>query len=318
MVRRLLTAVALALLGASTAVAAGPAEQDAPYTDLTQAFVEFYDRTQGLDDDARVAAFKAEVASRFPGFYAPRDGKTEERWERQLKSQLADFPAIRERYAVAQRDFGQAYADARRHFALTFPESRVRIETWFLHSLGEMDGGTREIGGRTMLIFGADGIARYHSPEDIGPFFDHELFHVEHGQYFPECEQVWCALWIEGLATAAAEQMNPGIGEKALMLETPRPIAPTVDPNWRLALCTIGRLADATGREDYRLLFFGDGGDATFAPRWGYYVGWKLAKRVLADHALVDLAHMPPAAAEPLVKSTLTAMTAEAGGCPPA
>ena len=225
---RLPALAALALLGASTAVSAGEAAPEAPYTDLTQAFVEFYDRTEGMTDEARVAAFKANVAPRFPGFYTPRDGKSEERWERQITSQLAAFPAIRERYVAAQRDFGRAYADARRHFALTFPDSHARIDTWFLHSLGEMDGGTREIDGRTVLIFGADGIARYHSPEDIGPFFDHELFHVEHGQYFPECEPVWCALWIEGLATAAAEQMNPGIGEKALMLETPKPIAPSV------------------------------------------------------------------------------------------
>src|SRR5690606_38120584 len=138
------------------------------------------------------------------------------------------------------------YASAVAHFREFFPDSTAALPTYFLHSLGEMDGGTREIGGKAVMIFGADGIAMYHTPDTIGPFFGHELFHVEHGVYFPECQPVWCALWTEGLATAAAEKMNPGIGPQALMLETPRPIAPTVDPNWQLALCTVNRFADSS------------------------------------------------------------------------
>lgn len=314
MIRAAGAALAAMLLAACTTVQPDPALP--PYTDLSQAFVNFYDRTESLDDAARVAAFKAEVAPLYPGFYSPRGRRTEEQQDRLILMNIERFPEIRDKYVAAQRTFPAAHAQAIAHFRRFFPDSTAVLPTWLLHSLGEMDGGTREIDGTAVMIFGADGIAQYHTPETLGPFFDHELFHVEHGGYFPECEPVWCSLWIEGLATAAAEQMNPGIGLRALMLETPRPIAPTVDPNWSLALCTVSRLAGSTSQDDYKLLFYGNGGNDTFAPRWGYYVGWKLARRTLAHHQLSELAHMPPDQAEPLVRSTLAAMIAEAGGCP--
>jgi hypothetical protein len=41
----------------------------------------------------------------------------------------------------------------------------------------QMDGGTREIGGKTYLIFGADVITQIHESRDLTPFLDHELFH---------------------------------------------------------------------------------------------------------------------------------------------
>jgi hypothetical protein len=287
-----------------------------PYTDLSQAFVDFYDRTEGLEDAARLAAFKAEVAPLYPGFYSPRGRRTQEQQDRLILMNIKRFPEIRDKYVAAQRAFPAAYAEAMAHFRRSFPGSTATLPTWLLHSLGEMDGGTREIDGTAVMIFGADGIAQYHAPETLGPFFDHELFHVEHGGFFPECEPVWCSLWIEGLATAAAEQMNPGIGPRALMLETPRPIASTVDPNWNLALCTVGQLTDSTSQDDYKLLFYGNGGNDTFAPRWGYYVGWKLARRALEHHELSELAHMAPKQAEPLVRATLAGMIAETGGCP--
>jgi hypothetical protein len=313
-IRALAALLTLALLGACAATP-GPAAPP-PYTDLSQAFVEFYDRTEGLDDAARVAAFKDEVAVLYLGFYSARGRRTDAQHDQLILANIERFPEIREKYMAAQQAFPAAYARAIAHFRQFFPDSTASVPTYFLHSLGEMDGGTREIDGTAVMIFGADGIAQYHTPETLGPFFDHELFHVEHGRYFPECEPVWCSLWIEGLATAAAEQMNPGIDPRALMLETPRPIASTVDPNWSLALCTVSQLADSTSQNDYKLLFYGNGGNDTFAPRWGYYVGWKLARRALERHELRELAHMPPKQAEPLVRATLAAMIAETEGCP--
>lgn len=312
MTRALAALLWLALLGAC---AATPPASAPPYTDLSQAFIDFYDRTEGMEDGARVAAFKAEVASLYPGFYSTRGRRSEAQHDQLILANIERFPEVREKYVAAQSAFPIAYARAISHFRQFFPDSTAALPTYFLHSLGEMDGGTREIDGRMVMVFGADGIARYHTPETIGPFFDHELFHVEHGTYFPECEPVWCALWIEGLATAAAERMNPGIGPNALMLETPRPIAPTVDPNWQLALCTVSRVVDSTGQNDYKLLFYGNGGNETFAPRWGYYVGWKLAQRLLRTHSLAELTHLTTPQAEPLVKGELEAMVSEAGDC---
>lgn len=304
-----------ALLLAACARPGATSPAPPPYTDFSDAFVAFYDRTDGQDEDARLAAFKREVAPLFPGFYTPRDGVTQEQWDKRTKRAIADFPKVRERYEAVQRAFPAAYVAAKAHFARSFPGSSSTLPTYFVHSLGEMDGGTRVIGDQHVMVFGADGMALYHTPEDIGPFFDHELFHVEHGAYFDECEEVWCALWIEGLATAASEVMNPGISQAAMMLETPRPIAPEVDPHWHEALCEVAANFQSKDREVYRGLFMGGAKDQRFPPRWGYYVGYRLAKRALGTHTLQELAHMRHDAASSLVGSTFETMVEEAGGC---
>ena len=302
---------ALALLGACATTPPAPP----PYTDLSQAFVDFYDRTEGLDDAARLAAFKAQVAPLYPGFYSPRFGRTPEQQDRMTLNAIRRFPEIRAKYVATQQAFPTAYAGAIAHFRSYFPDSTATLPTYFLHSLGEMDGGTREIGSRTVMVFGADGIAQYHTPQDIGAFFDHELFHVEQGSRFPECDPIWCALWSEGLATAAAEVMNPGIDQAGLMLSVPRPIGPEVDADWPAALCLMRTKLDSTAREDYAAMFMGGSPEQAYPPRWGYYVGYRLAQRALRDHSLAELAHLGPAMAEPLVRAQLDAMIAEAGGC---
>lgn len=319
MLRGLAAAALLLLAACARPDAAGPAAA-APqpaYTDLSQAFVDFWDRTRNLDADARLAAFKQEIVPLYPAFYAPRYGATQEKWDQRAKRQIADFPKIRDRYVAVQAAFPAAYASARQHFARYFPGSDAALPTYILHSLGEMDGGTRQLDGRNVMVFGADGMALYHTPKDIGVFFDHELFHVEHGAYFAECETVWCALWTEGLATAASEKMNPGASLKDLMLETPRPIAPEVDAAWAEALCFVAARIDSTEQDDYRNLFMGGTEGQRFPPRWGYYIGYRLAQRALAHHSIQKLAHMPAAQAEPLLRATLSQMTAEAGPCHP-
>jgi len=307
--------VVAAALFATTAVQAKGPPAGADYTDYSPAFVKFYDTTEGLDPDARVAAFKRDVAPLFPGFYAPREGRTQEQVDNSIRGAIKEFPSIRDKYLAAQKAFPQALADARKHFRKFFPKSTASLPTYLLHSLGEMDGGSRTINSREVMVFGADGIAKYHSPADIGPFFDHEFLHVEQGAFFKDCDAIWCSLWQEGLATAAAAQMNPGIDYQGLMLTLPKPIPAAVDARWREALCYVSAKREAIDPESYKSLFFGNGGTAILPPRSGYYVGYKLAQRLLRKHSLVELAHLPNKLAEPLVKNELAAMVKGAGGC---
>ncbi len=303
-----------ALLGATAASAEGPPEGTG-YTDLSGAFVAFYDATEGQEIDARVAAFKRDVAPLYPGFYSVRNNRTQEQIDHNIRHAIEEFPTIREKYLAAQQAFPGALASATSHFRQFFPGSTASLPTYLLHSLGEMDGGTREIGGQEVLVFGADGIAKYHSPENIGAFFDHEFIHVEQGTAFDECDAIWCSLWSEGLATAAAAQMNPGIDMHGLMLDVPKPIAPPVDADWKGALCLVSGMVDSIDSGDYSALFYGNGGTEKFPPRFGYYVGYRLAERLLENHALADLVHLPRDEAEPLVKGELADMVTEAGGC---
>jgi len=306
--------VAAALLAATAVQAKGP-PAGADYSDYSQAFVKFYDTTEGLDPDARLAAFKRDVAPLFPGFYAPREGRTQEQVDNSIRGAIKEFPSIRDKYLAAQKAFPQALANARRHFGKFFPKSTASLPTYLLHSLGEMDGGSRTIKGRDVMVFGADGIAKYHSPADIGPFFDHEFLHIEQGAFFKDCDAIWCSLWQEGLATAAAAQMNPGIDDQGLMLTLPKPIPAAVDAHWREALCYLSAKQEATDPASYKSLFYGNGGTDILPPRSGYYIGYKLARRLLRAHSLVELAHLPNDRAGPLVKGELAAMVKEAGGC---
>jgi len=307
--------VIVLMFSAAPARADGPTPTAPAYTDLSQAFVDFWDHTQGLDPDARLAAFKAQVVPLFPEFYAARDGKTQERRDKNIKDAITEFPEIRVRYIAAQQAFPAAYARAKAHFAHYFPGSKAALPTYFLHSLGEMDGGTHTIDGHDVMIFGADGIARYHAPADLSPFFDHELTHVENGAYFRGCDPVWCHLWQEGLAVAATEVMNPGISQHTLGMEDPRPIAPVVDAHWREALCKMRGKFNSADDADMSAMFQADGGDPQLPPRWGYYVGWRLVRRALAYHTIQQLVHMPNAPAHRLLVATLSEMVRETGGC---
>ncbi len=320
MMLTLLAPLALAgCVGASSAQQAAPVAEevaaDQPYTNYADDFVAFYDRTEGMPLDERVAAFKVQIAPLFPQFYTPRDGRSQESVDRMIASAIEGFPKIRERYMQAMAEFPAAFASAREHFAESFPDSDAQLPVWFVHSLGEMDGGTRSLDGTEALIFGADGIAQYHTAGDLRAFFDHELFHVENGAYLTECEPVWCSLWSEGLATAAAGQLNPEAGDAQLMLEVPRPIRPAVDAHWREALCLAQKQAGSTEPAVYKSMFYANGGTDLFPPRWGYYVGYRMAQLVLQDHTLVEVAHMSREEAEPLVTNTLAAMVKDAGGC---
>ncbi|THD36552.1 MAG: hypothetical protein E7773_05945 [Sphingomonas sp.] len=315
---RRLTAAALIVLDA--AMLTGAAKQPpAPYHSLTREFAQFYDSTVAMPEAARVALFRQRFAARFPGFYAPADGQSDEQFNRNIAASLRNFPALRARYEQTERDFPRAYAAGLRHFRAQFPGFKPVLPVWFVHSLGRMDGGTRTYGGKTYMVFGADVIAQIHGDGTIGPFLDHELFHVENGQWFKDCQPdttVWCSLWQEGGATYAASVMNPGADDHTLMLDLPKPIRPAVDAKWQAALCTLRRDLDKGDQATYASYFMGGGGEQAFPKRWGYYVGYRLMQRVGKRHSLAQIDHMGHAAARAEIDRELGGMIAEAGGCP--
>ncbi|RIA46878.1 putative Zn-dependent protease DUF2268 [Hephaestia caeni] len=295
----------------------GAAPARAPYHALTHDFERFHDRTAEMPEAARVALFRKSFDRLFPGFYEPSPGQSDVEFDRQVAKALNGFAAIRPQYERVEHDFPAAYAKAMEHFRTFFPGFRPTLPVWFIHSLGRMDGGTRTIRGTTYLVFGADVIARIHSDGTIGPFLDHELFHVENGRWFKDCAPettVWCALWQEGGATYAAAQMNPGADDHALMLDQPKPIRAAVDADWRAALCTTKRDFDADTRDAYSGYFLADGA-GRFPARWGYYVGYRLLQRVGEHHSLSDIDHMDHRAARAALTKALDAAIAEAGGC---
>ncbi|MEZ6022243.1 MAG: hypothetical protein R3C16_02245 [Hyphomonadaceae bacterium] len=315
-----LTKISLALAAALSLAACQTAPQpEQPFytlVDLSDDFVAFYDRTIDMAPAARAAAFRAELNAKMPGFYDPArfDTATPEQYDARIIRAFEDFPALRERYLATTASFESAMAPARESFLATFPDASPVGDIYFVHSLGEMDGGTREIDGRVYLIFGADVMARVHEPGQTTPFFHHELFHFYHEPYFHGCSAFWCALWGEGLATYVAQELNPGASDHALLLNIPRPIRPEVDANLAYAVCETRARLDSESQDDYRAFFMGAGALERLPPRAGYYIGLLVAQEVGRTHTLQQLAHLSPAEARPLVEAALGALAT----CPPA
>jgi len=286
------------------------------YVDITAQFSRFVDETAELDGAARVALFHTEMDALLPGFYVPRFGATQAQYDARIAGALNGFSEVRARYEQVQREFPAAFDEGIQHFRRVFPGFTPNVPVYLLHSVGEMDGGTRELRGKTHLIFGADVIAQIHEPRDLTAFLDHELFHVENGKYFADCAQVWCLLWAEGLATYAAKVMNPGANDQQLLLTSPKPIRAAVDAHWPAALCfTRARLFSAESA-DMQALFVGGAGNGEFPDRFGYYVGLRVIEELGGRYSLPKLARMKSEKARAVLIDGIDQLARKSGGCP--
>ncbi len=299
-----LAAAALVLLGGC----AGRAPlRSAPDTlrlvDLTAEFDSVAIATAALDDKARVAAFEAAMTPLASGFYAR--SRKPDRYDNRVLNNLKAYPGQRAKILAVSRRFAALLAPARVSFEREFGPVYSDQPVYLLHSLSEMDGGTRDLGGKDTLIFGADGIVKYHGDHDLTPFFHHELFHLSHEKPFGTCKPVWCSLWEEGLATYVAASLNPQAGAGALLLDTPKPIRPPVDANRAGAVCSVMPLLDSEKEDDYAALFYGNKQLPGWPARMGYYIGYLALADLGRTHSLRQLAALKPAEARPLLDAAL-------------
>ena len=305
MIRRL--AFALAVLAACPNAAAQPA----PYqlVDLSDDFTAFYDRTEGMATEARVAAFKAEIVPLFPQFYGRQRFADidDAAYDTRIRNAIDRFPRHREAYVRKASSFSTLLAPAYASFVAAFPDMADRPigDIYLLHSLGEMDGGTRGFDNRSYLIFGADVMARSHPYEDEEPFFHHELFHIYHQRFFNDCGAVWCALWIEGLAVYASRVLNEDATDEQMLLTVPEPIPAPVDANLTEAVCEVRARLQSRTQTDLNALFSFSRLNERLPPRFGYYVGYLAAREAGRTHTLQQLAQMRSGGARRALKEAL-------------
>jgi hypothetical protein len=279
--------------------------------DLTRNYSDFFDRTQSMESIARVAAFKADMGPRFPGFYSRQSAPwlTSEQYDASIADSLEAFPRIRAKYESKAAGFKEVLDPALASFRHAFADMKPIGDIYLLHSVGAMDGGTRELGPTTYFVFGADVMAQVHQFDDETPFFHHELFHVYHRQFFAgQCEELWCSLWTEGLAVLAAATLSPDANDDQLLLTSPQPIRTIVDAHIVEAICAARTRLSSGTPEDYGVFFGGKKLNERLPPRFGYYLGYLVAREALRTRSLSELAHLSVTDSRPIVEASLVGM----------
>jgi len=302
-------------LGAVQAAAASPpaqttaANKDAGFVDLTRDFARIYDRDANLPDRQRIDVFIAEFDRLIPGFYSAKrvyDGN-QSRYDQRLLRAFANYPAQRAAIDKVSEQFSRQLGGATIDFKKAFPGYRSTVPIYLVNALGEMDGGTRELPSGNALIFGADVIARIHPNDRLMPLFDHELFHVYHAQTtkVQECDLVWCGLWVEGLAVYVAQRLNPGATDAELLLTFPEPIRPVIDAHREEAVCTMLGKLDSRDEKDKAAMFSTARLGPNLPPRFGYYMGYLVARDLGRTRSLETLARLQGPALRKLIERSL-------------
>lgn len=297
--KRLVTTVVLTLL--SFGIGAAP-PGPVTFTNYAAQFDEFESRTEGMPSDQRVTEFLTTFNALVPGLYEDKDPA---RLARRIDKALTGFSAIRPGYRDVERDFPQALDSAVGHFRTVFPDFVPPMPIYLMHSLGIRDGGTDRVNGKKVMLFGADVIARIHHDDSLEPFMDHELFHLEHARYFDDCDQLWCPLWAEGLATYAASVMTPGATDHQLLLDMPTPIRAQTDARWGAALCWVATRFDATDDQDTSQGFTGGAHPEGLPSRFGYYVGMRVVAEAVKSKGLPAITRLSDEQARPVVVRAL-------------
>ena len=274
--------------------------------DLTSQFDRFAMDTADMPDAQRIVAFEKQIGPIADGFYA-RD-RNPDGYDFRVLLQLKTYPERRNATLGVSQRFNELFAPARYNFEAYFGPVSSRRPVFILDSMGELDGGTRELDGGSTLLFGADVIAEVHGGKDMTAFFYHELFHLYRQSRSTDCEAIWCSLWEEGLATYVSKRLDPAAGDDELTLNLPEPIRPAVEANRRRAVCEVVWRLDSTTEKDFSALFQGDDRLPGFPSRMGYYIGYLVAADAGRTHGLHRLADMSFVEARPLIDAALSRM----------
>lgn len=280
------------LLSAGAACAAEPAPMMKVH-DLASAFQQVADRNAG-NPEAAVRDFRKTIVPRFPQFYGPqryRGKLTEAERDAQVAKAFAAFPALREAYAKKVEGFTRALPQHIATFRAAFPDYPASTDIWFLHSLGEMDGGTRTFNGETFFVFGADVMVQGHGDGDEAAFFHHELFH-DYQSLYCDGGPVWAGLWTEGLATYVSKRLNPKASDAELLLDLPLGLVPDTRRQMRRALDDLHAKLDSTDREAVAGLFERRGDTTGLPARRAYYLGYLVAEEIGKEMSMRQMAKL--------------------------
>lgn len=282
--------------------------------DATAAFLTFWESSKNLPPAKQIKNFNKEVVPKAPEYYQFKFKK----WEKQGKNVDAELTKVFVEFKDIETSFRKnaksLSADLNKNistFMNSFSDFKPDFSIFVLHSLGEMDGGSREINGQSQAIFGVDNIAKFHNGTDSRAFFHHELFHFYHQNKsnVAAFEKLYQPLWMEGLATYVSEQLNPGSSEAELMLDVPEGTVTLIKaklPDLLLGLQSeLGHTIESENDPTYAKYFLLSSEDKLVPKRAGYYLGYIIIKNAAKGRSLKELAQMNKDEALIFLKSSL-------------
>lgn len=288
----------LGLILGNTALASSSIIKEMNIQDASQAFLKFWDASKNLPSAKQIVNFKKEVVPKALDYYEFKFKK----WEKQGKNVdqelikvFEDFKNIEEGF---RKNANYLSSDLKKNiltFAKFFPDFKPNFSIVVLHSLGEMDGGSRDINGKSQAIFGIDNIAKFHKGSNSRPFFHHELFHFYHEKKsdVTAFEKLYQPLWMEGLATYVSEQLNPGSSDAELMLDIPEGTVQLIKSKLPELLSGIqAKLEHPIESEndpEYLKYFLLSSKDKVAPRRAGYYLGYLIVKNGAKERSLAEL-----------------------------
>jgi hypothetical protein len=293
-------AVSMCLFAASIPVSASevPDATQCRVTNLMPAFWRFWDAAKDQPQSAQQLLFDEMVVKTHPEVY--REGViTIGRGGPDLQTRIAGFLRGARANIGDMRDLTDSLADDLPSylsgFQKAFPDFACRSPIYFLVSLGAFDGGVRSVNGEPALLFGMDVTARIHPHDELGAFFDHELFHMYHRQITGMGggmgDPLYRALWEEGLATYVSGVLNPGVSESAI-LGRPEDLAERAKPLLAAIARELLQNMDSTSPDVYQTWLLGNTARKDIPPRSGYYVGLLIAREFGQNRSLQQLAKM--------------------------
>ncbi len=222
---------------------------------------------------------------------------------------INEFGEISEKYTARSQVLSNEISKNLDTFVKRFPDFKKDFEIYVIHSLGEMDGGTRTIGNKEVFIFGVDNIVKLHNGSNDTPFFHHELFHLYYAQFSTNDKKIYSSLWEEGLATFLSEELNPGSSVADLMLDIPEGLKHNCDKNLQFLFKTLSTRLNSGLDKDYESFFLLSSQNLTIPRRAGYYLGYLIAKEIRKHFSLDQMIHFSNERALKQIKFALDALT---------
>lgn len=280
-------------------------------TDVAGEFISFWDKTKNMPDQERVKLFMIEIASKAPDLYENTlfsycRNVLHADLNKRIAEQLTTFPMIRNRYEQVYAELSKSMTHYLNRFKGHFSDFRSDdVDVYIAHSLGGANGAANLVHNRTLFYLGVDMIAIHNDYSNQEPFFDHEFFHVYHVQKYKLNNQFYSQLWMEGLATYVAKDLNPEATNAELMMNDDliartKKVLPQLIPEVANNLETL----DTDGK--LRFKYFNiESKDNKIPPRAGYYIGYLILQQIAKNTTIAEMTEWQEEKIVPAMRNAL-------------